>query len=57
MAAEAVEVIRPRGWLGRWREENQGRIEEWRRGVYRFRHERIIRLTLRLVKSTGSNQG
>lgn len=50
MAAEAAEVMTPRGsWLGRWREENQGRIEEWRRGVYRFRQSTLSIVGLTII--------
>ena len=49
MATEVVEVIKPRGWLDRWREENQGRIEEWRRGVYRFRQSTLSIVGLAII--------
>jgi len=49
MAAEAVEVMKPRGWLGKWREENQGRIEEWRRGVYRFHQSTLSIVGLTII--------
>jgi len=49
MAAEVAEVLRPREWLGRWREENQGRIEEWRRGVYRFRQSTLSIVGLAII--------
>lgn len=49
MATEVVEVIKPRGWLSQWREENQGRIEEWRRGIYRFRQSTLSIMGLAII--------
>lgn len=49
MASGAVEVLRPRGWLERWREENQARIEDWRRGIYRFRQSTLSIIGLAII--------
>ena len=34
-------LVKARGWWGRWRAENQGLIDEWKRGLYRFRQSRL----------------
>lgn len=36
-------------WLTRWREENQSRIDEWRRAVYRFRQSTLSIVGLVMV--------
>ncbi len=36
-------------WLGRWRSQNQGRIEDWQRGLYRFRQSRLSIVGLAIV--------
>ena len=49
MASEAVEALRPRGWLESWREENQARMEDWRRAVYRFRQSTLSIVGLAII--------
>jgi peptide/nickel transport system permease protein len=40
MATETLAADRP-GWWMRWRAENASQLDEWRRGVYRFRQSRL----------------
>ena len=40
MATETLAAGRP-GWWMRWREENASQLDEWRRGMYRFRQSRL----------------
>ena len=52
-------LVEARGWWGHWRVENQGFIDEWKRGLYRFRQSRLsivgvaIIIFLLLVAFTG----
>ena len=39
----------PRVWITHWREQNRSRVEEWRRGVYRFRQSTLSILGLAMV--------
>ena len=46
---ETAEALRPRSWLERWREENQGRIDEWQRALYRFRQSHLSIIGLLII--------
>ncbi|MFQ6014475.1 MAG: ABC transporter permease [Anaerolineae bacterium] len=46
---ETVEAVRPANWLQRWLEENQSLIEDWRRGIYRFRQSTLSLVGLTTV--------
>lgn len=41
--------VATRGWVGRWREENQARIDELRRSIYRFRQSTLSIVGLAIV--------
>ena len=40
MASETLTIAQP-GWMTRWRTENESALDEWRRGLYRFRQSRL----------------
>src|SRR5205823_3801208 len=40
MASETLTIAQP-GWMTRWRTENEIALDEWRRGLYRFRQSRL----------------
>lgn len=48
MATESLGVP-PRSWLVRWRAENRSLIDEWRRGLYRFRQSRLSIVGLLII--------
>ena len=37
------------GRLARWRERNESRIENWRRGFYRFRQSKLSLVGLAII--------
>ncbi|MBI3733119.1 MAG: ABC transporter permease [Chloroflexi bacterium] len=39
--ATQTAAVGGRAWLGRWRAENESELDEWRRGVYRFRQSTL----------------
>lgn len=47
--AEAIDAVRPSNWLQRWLTENQSLLEDWRRGIYRFRQSTLSLVGLAIV--------
>jgi peptide/nickel transport system permease protein len=42
-------LVEAPGWWDRWRAENQGLIDEWKRGLYRFRQSRLSIVGMAIV--------
>lgn len=48
-ALEEQSLSPPKGWWARWREENESRINETKRSIYRFRQSRLSVIGLIMV--------